>query len=272
MEFASNHAPNPPNNNAGVSHPGESVRVGDREAVAGRNSSQAPDRHCPSGQTFGARLRSCPPQERLTEIQGFLEELARDQEGVDVLSALVRHAQTVAGPRVAPEEDPRRRRLQAVLRAGAWYCLEEVPCGRKTCRKQPDLHGPYWYRYDYEEAQRRWRSRYLGKEDIFDPATSDPTAALSAELEPLLTVVEPTAADIERCRRGLQRLSALSTSQAKDLRRRLKALQTSWLAAREQALDEEYAALSARAAAGERLSPGQRSRLDEISEILSSQH
>lgn len=227
-----------------------------------------------AGRTFGAGLRTASAAEFDEGVAGFLEGLGSDAAGGDVLGLLVRRLDAAPGRADLPQagEGRVRERRPVPSGDGGWFCLERVPCGRRACKKVPDLHGPYWYRYDLDAKRGRWRARYLGREDVFDPNDPDPVATIAQQTDGLFKLSGPTQADVERCKRGLRQVSVFGTEAADTLRVRLQSLYDTWMADHEHALREELAALRAKRARGDALSAEERDRLDSISEIVSAQH
>lgn len=101
----------------------------------------------------------------------FLKFLEGDQKlSAAFSSALQKETALIAQLRDSLEPGPRPKIPVAPGREIAdgpypdergWLRLEYVPCGRERCKKQPDKHGPYWYRYERVGAS--WRSSYIGR-------------------------------------------------------------------------------------------------------------
>jgi Family of unknown function (DUF6788) len=44
---------------------------------------------------------------------------------------------------------------------GLTYQRKYIKCGKASCRKQPDRHGPYWYAFWFKDG--KTHCRYIGK-------------------------------------------------------------------------------------------------------------
>jgi hypothetical protein len=59
-----------------------------------------------------------------------------------------------------------------------YYIREGVKCGKPACKcTRGELHGPYWYSYQWSAASRRLIKKYIGKQQPADIDTSHQVTA-----------------------------------------------------------------------------------------------
>jgi hypothetical protein len=148
-----------------------------------------------------------------------------------------------------------------------------VPCGKPACRKVPDLHGPYWYRYERDPESDRWRAKYLGTLDPFAPAPDDARLeALLKQAERLARTEEPTdghRASAERLLRDLAPCSGELVAQARAKLEMLGVRYSRQLEARQKA---RYRELAARVQQREMLSAEERLEMERLLDLFSLDH
>ncbi len=151
-----------------------------------------------------------------------------------------------------------------------WLRLEYVPCGKRGCRKDPDEHGPYWYRYDWNQARETWRARYIGREK---PLIEPPDLGeIRSVLEPIFEREEATDVDVRMCNEQLELLQGLDGPDALELRRKASSLLARYSSRRERRTLERFEALDAKRARGEELSETERLEMKRVARRLFEEH
>jgi len=162
---------------------------------------------------------------------------------------------------------------QGRFHEGAWYFQERVPCGKPNCRKQPDLHGPYWYRYDRDPGSGHWRPKYLGTLDPFAPAPADAAlASLLKQAERLARVDEPTERHRASAEQLLRELAPCSGELVAQARAKLEMLGVRYSRQLEARQKARYRELAARVQRRENLSAEEHLEMERLLALFSLDH
>jgi hypothetical protein len=89
--------------------------------------------------------------------------------------------------------------MKSVKAADGVYRQEFTRCNNERCKKcrEGKGHGPYWYRYWWEDG--KTRKKYIGKELPADLVTEDVTEEPIIEDETLLKTPQETEARAQVC-------------------------------------------------------------------------
>ncbi len=181
-------------------------------------------------------------------------------------------APLAAAADVVHEEPPTAtgRRVESSERFDdRWLRSEWVPCGNARCKKEPDLHGPYWYSYTWTND--RWRTKYHGrKRPDFGPSRS--LGEVRETLALLSAKPDLTEAEVTKLCNQVADLAHLDGAEVSELRREAALLVARHEERRELEIVERHRSLSARALVGEQLTSKERDELAHLSGLLASDH
>jgi hypothetical protein len=172
-----------------------------------------------------------------------------------------------------PGEIHGRRRLRSYKRGKAWYCLEEVPCGKTNCRKNPDLHGPYWYKYYRDEKSGQWKPDYIGREIPFEDAdVSDQVLNVKRRLWEMSVKETLSEEDMWLCGSLLREIAPIKGKETGRLREEIGRIEKRYERQREDRIRASYEIIADKIRNDEKLTEEERDAFERYSEFLSGKH